>query len=307
MNHQDLSLYKIFHIVANHGNISKAAKELYISQPAISKSIKKLEILLNVKLFKRTSHGVLLTSEGEVLYKHTQRAFEVLYIGERQVAHMNELGVGSLKIGVSTTLCKYILLPYLQEFVHKNPHISITISCQSTYKTLDLLEQSKIDIGLVGQPHSFRNLDFYKVHEIQDIFVATKAYLDHLKIRENFLSDQTIDTNDLFRTCNLMLLDRKNISREHVDDYLNHNKIETNQILEVTSLDLLIEFSKTSLGVACVIKEFVNPELEEGILVEIPLSISINRRNIGFVYKTNSLQSTTTKKFIEHYKNNIKL
>lgn len=305
MNHQDLSLYRIFHIVANHGNISKAAKELYISQPAISKSIKKLEKLLDVKLFKRTSRGVLLTNEGEVLYKHTQRAFEVLYIGEREVTLMNELGIGSLKIGVSTTLCKYILLPYLNEFVHNNPHINIAISCQSTYKTLELLEQNEIDIGLVGEPHSLRNLDFHKVHEIQDVFVATKAYLDHLKIREGFSNDQANNGKDIFRTCNLMLLDKKNISREHVDDYLNQNKIETNQVLEVTSLDLLIEFAKTSLGVACVIREFVEPELEEGTLVKIPLYTPIKSRNIGFVHKTNSLQSTSTEKFIEYYKNNI--
>ncbi|HHX55910.1 MAG TPA: LysR family transcriptional regulator [Clostridiales bacterium] len=303
MNHQDLSLYRIFHIVANHGNISKAAKELYVSQPAISKSISKLEKLLDVKLFKRTSRGVLLSNEGEVLYKHTKKAFEVLYIGEKQVTHMNQLGIGSLKIGVSTTLCKYILLPYLNEFVHDNPHISITISCQSTYKTLELLEENEIDIGLVGEPHSLRNLDFYKVHKIQDIFVATKTYLDHLKIREGFTNKQKVNIKDIFRTCNLMLLDKKNISREHVDDYINENKIETNQILEVTSLDLLIDFAKTSLGVACVIKEFIKEELEKELLIEIPLSIPINTRSIGFVYKTNSLQNSAAEKFIEYYKN----
>ena len=135
---QNLSSYWIFYTVANAGNISKAAKELYISQPAISKSIQKLEDGLECKLFSRSSRGVVLTDEGRLLYDHVSEAFEALNEGEEKLKRSIELGVGQLKIGVSSTLCKYMLLPYLKEFIHRNPHISISIECQSTNEPLRL-------------------------------------------------------------------------------------------------------------------------------------------------------------------------
>ena len=143
---QSLSSYRIFYTVANTGNISKAAKELYISQPAISKSIQKLEESVGCRLFSRSSRGVVLTDEGKLLYDHVRTAFETLTLGEEKLKRSIELGVGHLKIGVSSTLCKYLLLPYLKEFIRQNPHISISISCQSTNETLKLLEDNKIDM-----------------------------------------------------------------------------------------------------------------------------------------------------------------
>ena len=110
---QNLSSYWIFYTVANAGNISKAAKELYISQPAISKSIQKLEDNLGCKLFSRSSRGVILTDEGQLLYGHVKEAFETLNQGEEKLKRSIDLGVGHLQIGVSSTLCKHILLPYL--------------------------------------------------------------------------------------------------------------------------------------------------------------------------------------------------
>lgn len=133
---QNLSSYRIFYAVANTGNISRAAKELYISQPAISKSIQKLEENLAVKLFERSSRGVTLTPEGELLYTHVKSAFETLSLGEDRLRRSIALGVGNLTIGVSATLCKYVLLPYLKDFIKKYPHINISIACHSTHQTL---------------------------------------------------------------------------------------------------------------------------------------------------------------------------
>ena len=108
---QNLSSLSDFYTVANTGNISKAAKELYISQPAISKSIQKLEESVGCRLFSRSSRGVVLTDEGQLLYEHVKTAFETLTLGEEKLKRSIELGVGRLKIGVSATLCKYMLLP----------------------------------------------------------------------------------------------------------------------------------------------------------------------------------------------------
>ena len=292
---QNLSLYKVFYTVANAGNISKAAAELFISQPAISKSSRKLEQSLDVTLFSRNSRGVQLTEEGEVLYDYVQRAFYALQTGEAQLKKINDLGIGHLHIGVSTTLCKYMLLPYLKEFVAAHPHIRITIDCQSTNHTLHLLKENKIDLGLIGRPERLHHIHFDSLGEIEDIFVSTQSYLDNLSLR-------TSRKDDLFKSATLMLLDKENMTRQYIDDYLSLYHIETNNTLEVSTMDLLIEFAKTGLGVACVIRQFVENELKDGTLVNIPLEAPLHKREIGFAYLENIQQTSAVKEFIQFYR-----
>ena len=292
---QNLSSYRIFYTVANTGNISKAAKELYISQPAISKSIQKLEESVGCKLFSRSSRGVVLTDEGKLLYEHVSEAFETLAMGEEKLKRSIELGVGHLKIGVSSTLCKYLLLPYLKEFIRQNPHISISISCQSTNDTLKLLEDNKIDIGLIGKPENLKNIHFDFLEEIEDIFVAAKDYLRNLKARG-------IQKDHILQSSTLMLLDKNNMTRQYIDDYLQENQIIIKDSIDISDMDLLIDFARIGVGVACVIKNFVREDLENGTLVEIPLGFPIHKREVGFAYKTTTKPSKSLAEFIHFYK-----
>lgn len=292
---QNLSSYRIFYTVANTGNISKAAKELYISQPAISKSIQKLEESVGCKLFSRSSRGVVLTDEGKLLYEHVSEAFETLTLGEEKLKRSIELGVGHLKIGVSSTLCKYLLLPYLKEFIRQNPHISISISCQSTNDTLKLLEDNKIDIGLIGKPENLKNIRFDFLEEIEDIFVAAKDYLRNLKARG-------IQKDHILQSSTLMLLDKNNMTRQYIDDYLQENQIIIKDSIDISDMDLLIDFARIGVGVACVIKNFVREDLENGTLMEIPLGFPIHKREVGFAYKTTTKPSKSLAEFIHFYK-----
>ena len=292
---QNLSSYRIFYTVANTGNISKAAKELYISQPAISKSIQKLEESVGCKLFSRSSRGVVLTDEGKLLYEHVSEAFETLTMGEEKLKRSIELGVGHLKIGVSSTLCKYLLLPYLKEFIRQNPHISISISCQSTNDTLKLLEDNKIDIGLIGKPENLKNIHFDFLEEIEDIFVAAKDYLRNLKARG-------IQKDHILQSSTLMLLDKNNMTRQYIDDYLQENQIIIKDSIDISDMDLLIDFARIGVGVACVIKNFVREDLENGTLMEIPLGFPIHKREVGFAYETTTKPSKSLAEFIHFYK-----
>ena len=295
MNNQNLASYKIFYAVANTGNISKAAKELYISQPAISKSIQKLEENLGTRLFTRSSRGVTLTPEGELLYGHVKDAFETLNLGEEKLRRSIELGIGHLTIGVSSTLCKYLLLPYLKDFIKQYPYINISIDCRSTNQTLKLLEEEKIDIGLVGKP-DINHITFYPLLEIEDIFVATRDYLANLKNRG-------VSQSHILESSTLMLLDKENMTRRHIDDYFIENQIHLQDSIEVSSMDLLIEFAKIGLGTACVIREFVREELSAGTLIEIPLARPIPRREVGFAYNRSQKQSKALRNFIDFFEN----
>ena len=171
----NLNYYRVFYTVANTGNISKAADMLFISQPAISKAISKLEDGLHVKLFLRSSKGVTLTDEGQVLYNHIEKAFSNISQGEDEIRHIHELGIGQLKIGVSTSLCKHILLDKLQTFILENPHIKVIIDCHSTVNTLKLLNDGRIDIGLICKTDIPAGFEYQDVSTIHDIFRQTRG------------------------------------------------------------------------------------------------------------------------------------
>ncbi|MCI9682258.1 MAG: LysR family transcriptional regulator [Lachnospiraceae bacterium] len=290
---QNLSLYRIFYATALAGNISKAADELFISQPAISQSIKKLEQSLDTALFVRSSRGVQLTEEGELLFSHVKSAFQTLEAGEHQLRLRRELGMGHLRIGVSSTLCKYVLLPYLTDFVKLHPHIQVTIACQSTNHTLQMLEHEELDLGLTGRPEHLHGMKFYPVRQIQDIFVASREYLDHLLLfLEQNKQESPSDVSGLLASNSalllksgiLMMLDKDNLTRQYLDQYFKEQQLFPENILEATSMDLLIDFAKIGLGIACVIREFVEEDLKAGTLLELPVPFPIASREIGFVF-----------------------
>lgn len=292
---QNLSSYRIFYTVANTGNISKAAKELFISQPAISKSIQKLEENVGCRLFSRSSRGVVLTDEGSLLYEHVSAAFETLNLGEEKLKRSIELGIGHLKIGVSSTLCKYLLLPYLKEFIRLNPHISISINCQPTNETLKLLEDRKIDIGLIGKPDTLKKIQFDFLEEIEDIFAATKDYIKNLRARG-------VHKDEILSQATLMMLDKNNMTRQYIDDFLKEQQLEVKDTIDISDMDLLIDFARIGAGVACVIKNFVRNELADGSLIEIPLAAPIPKREVGFAYEKGIRPSRALADFIQFYK-----
>jgi len=294
-----LNLYHIFFITAKCKNISRASRELYISQPAVSKAISRLEENLGCNLFHRNSRGVNLTMEGELLFSQISSAFQSIQIAEDQIQKINQLGISQLSIGVSSTLCKYILIPYLKEFVQKNPHINITISCNSTSETLALLDNNSIDIGLIGINSRKDSFEYHEIKEIQDTFVTTNQYLENLKIREGNLTEKT------YGNATFMMLEKENLSRKYVDSYLNKSNFFIEKIIEVSSMDLLIDFAKADLGIACVIKDFVKNELDIGLLKEISVGVKIPKRSIGFVYSKKAPLTDAMNKFINHYEKTI--
>ena len=293
---QTLSSYYIFYVVADCGNISKAAAKLYISQPAVSKSIQKLEGSLGCRLFLRGSRGVVLTEEGSVLYAHVKSAIDTLSRGEEKIRRSIDLGTGHLKIGVSSTLCKYVLLPYLKDFIKEHPHMNISIKCQSTSKTLQLIQEDKLDIGLIGLGNQelMHMLQFDYILDIEDLFVATKQYLYHLQLRG-------VSEHEILQNCSLMLLEKNNITRQYIDEYLQKNKIVIRECIDASSMDLLIEFAKMGIGISCVVKQFVEQELETGCLMEIPLSNPVPSREIGFLYQDIEPLNENILKFIHAF------
>ena len=276
----NLNNYVIFHTVAKAGNISKAANQLYISQPAISKAISKLEEELGNALFNRSSRGVTLTEEGQVLYEYVERAFDSLNMGEENLKNYKELGIGHIRIGVSTSLCKHILLDYLKDFIRENPNIKFSIDCHSTVNTIKLLRNENIDIGLICNTELPKGIVYSPVTEIHDVFVASPEYLDNFYERNgNALDDVIMDELSPHIKGNIIPLlgaskragkntssdslynDSDSAADNPTDSSLpNHSNITTTDILENSNLMVLEEANVTrthvdeylrSQGISC--------------------------------------------------------
>ena len=298
---QNLNLYYVFYEAARCRSFSAAAARLYISQPAVSKAISKLEDTLQVTLFYRSSRSVTLTASGELLFKYVDAALLSLKSGEETLRAVTNNGVSHLSIGVSTTLCKYMLLPFLKDFMDRSPNIKITISCQSTFDTLSSLKSGSIDIGLVGIPASpvydKNTFSFLPLKTIEDIFVASGSYLSACKNKSEGLTNQS-----LFCEASFIMLNKENISRKHADAFLLKEGISLENVIEVNNMDLSIEFAKAGLGIACVIREFVAEDLKKGTLHELKLGHRIPKRQIGFAYSNKLPLSGALNTFIQYYK-----
>ena len=179
----NLEYYKIFYYVAGSQSITLAAEQLAISQPAVSQAVKHLEQALSCPLFVRTTKGVRLTKEGEMLYSYVQRGYETILSGERKLSEMLNLEQGEICIGASDMTLKYFLLPYLEEFHERYPGIRVTVTNAPTPETIRHLCDGRIDFGIVSTPVEKRaSLKCVPVKEIRDVFVAGRKF-EYLKER----------------------------------------------------------------------------------------------------------------------------
>lgn len=287
----NLELYRIFYMVATCGNISQASERLFISQPAVSKSIKKLENISGVTLFSRNSRGVKLTEEGKVFFDYIERGLNEISTGEKILTKLIKKEQGIIRLGVSSTLCRHFLIPRLENFINEYPKIRIKIINKTTFDTLKLMQGGTIDLCVVSEPAHSDSYSFIKLSEIQDIFIASKRYLKLLN---------TKDPKEIFSKGNLMLLESDNITRRYIDKYFENNNIFVKPEVEISNMDFLIEFAKIGLGITAVIEDFVKNELEEGSLVKIPLYPSIPKRNVGVVYCNDVHLSIAAQAFLEY-------
>lgn len=284
--------YKVFFQVAENGNISKAAKALFVSQPAVTKSIKILEKELDVVLFLRNAKGVTLTREGEILYEYVREAFEQLEQGERRIRQLKDNAYGSIRIGISNILCKYYFIPFLKEFHEKYPKLKIEIVNRTSPETLDLLESGRIDCAIISDVGSKGIYNYIELMEIQDTFVGkTKP------------PKEIMDLKDL-EQYPLLLLEKKNATRASFDEHFLNHQVNARVDIEISSMEFLIEFAKIGLGVSAVIRDFVNAELENKSLYEWKIKPMLPKRSVGLLYKKGDPLSIATKTFIDFMKEN---
>lgn len=285
-----LDLYKIFCQVGRSESFSEAARELYMTQPAVSQSIMQLEKELDIRLFNRTPRGVSLTSEGSLLFDYATSALNLLNVGEEKILEFKNLTAGELKIGVGDTISRYFLLPYLEHFHNRYPNIKFKIENGTTLELCALLKSGEVDIVVCNFPLDDPTLEMRSCFLIQDTFVYGQKFR---KILEKPMSLEELVKLPL------IFLESKSNSRKYVESYLSSKGIQIEPEFELGSHDLLLEFAKINLGIACVTKEFSKEYLESGLLSEVQLLEEIPKRSVGICYLKSVPLSLAATRFVE--------
>ena len=286
-----LEQYKIFLEAATTLSFSQAARNLFITQSAVSQTITTLEKELDTKLFVRKSKGVELTKEGSMLESKISHALSLITSAENELSNNKELKSGELVIGAGDTLCENFLIPHMIHFRELYPHVKIRVINRTSLETIELLKSGQLDIGFINMPINDESLTVTPCYFVHDIFVSCDQ-------------DEHVYTYEELSHKNLILLEKSSNTRHYIDHCFSEQGVLLKPDMELGAHELLLEFAKNRLGISCVIKEFSQDMLSSGEIHEIKINPPLKKRSIGYAYASRRSLSVASLKFIELIENN---
>ena len=282
--------YKIFESVARNESISKASEELYISQPAVSQSIKKLEESIGGELFNRTKSGVKLTTEGKTFYEYIKKGLDYIENGEKIFSSLQSIDSGTIRIGASTTITRHILMPFLKEYHKLYPNIDIEIVNHLSNELVSMLKNGLLDLLILGLPTTDNaDLIIHPFTTVHDIFCASPDYMDTEK--EYSISDM--------QNYKLICQKRPSNTRTYFDNFLKSNNIKLAPSIEAVSTTWVTDFTKIGLGYSYNTREYISQELNSRELVELKVQPTPAPRDIAVVLYKNTHVPYASQKLID--------
>ena len=286
----NLELYKVFYYVAKNENITQAANELMVSQPAVSKSIKTLERDLNTVLFNRKKDGVSLNNAGEILYNKIKKSMELIISAEEDLTSLNNMEQGTINIGAGNTIMQRYLMPYIKEFHELYPNINVKVNTLVTGELIKKAQVGLIDIVFTHLPNDIPdNFDIVKIKKLHDILVVNK---------DSEYKDKVINKKDLEKLP-LVLLPLTASNRKNFDKFCLSNNIVINPLMEIGNDIIVEECAQGGLGVGLVVKEYVQKKLNNKELFELETNFSIEPKDLVCLIDQNRKNNIIVKKFIE--------
>lgn len=287
----NLEYYRVFYHVCIQGSLTAAARELCISQPAVSQAVRQLEKEAGTPLFFRTSKGVRLTREGELLFHYVRAGVESLLEGERMVKRMLDMDMGEVRIGASDMTLQFFLLPYLERFHKEYPRIKVNVTNAPTPETIKSLEEGKIDFGVVTTPFAAKSrIRQNQVKEIRNVFIAGSSF-GHLK-------DQTLEYKALsLLPC--IFLEKNTSTRTFMDDFMAEQGIELKPEFELAISDMIVQFAKRNMGIGCVMEGFAQEAVEAGDVFQLKFKKEMPVRHICVVTGEPDLISVPGRRLLE--------
>lgn len=286
MSNIKLEQYKIFNETAITLSFSTAARNLYISQSAVSQTIKNIENELQVQLFIRKPKGVALTQEGEILFRYIKEALTLITTAENKLSNFNDLKEGTLTLAAGDSFSEFFLTPFLSQFHELYPKITIKVINRTSPEVRELLKNGEIDLGFMSDPGDEDSINFHECFSIQDIFVGRKA------------SKQVYTFKDIAKLP-LILLEGPSTSRSFLEKQFAKQGLKLEPHMELGAHSLLLDCVKESFGVACVVKEFSKKAMDRKEVFELKVTPELPKRKMGYAYLSRKSLSAPTLKFIE--------
>lgn len=284
-----LDYYRTFSVVYESRSFSEAARRLYVTQSAISQSIKQLEILLDVQLFVRGKRSVIPTAEANALYSAIIPALETIGEAEEKISRLRLLQEGSLCICAADTVAKYYLLPYLKRWNELYPNVRLTVVNRTSTEAFSLLSAGKIDVAFVNSPVMEEKFSHKTCLRLHDVFIGGAPYKQ--------LEGKVVTRKEVSEFP-LIMLETLSNSRRAVDAEFSSDGIILKPEIELGTHELLVEFARIGLGISCVTREFSDIR---GDLFEIKLDKSLPERTLELCWLENEQASGAKKKFIEMF------
>jgi len=293
----NLELYRVFYTVAKCGSLTKAAEELYISQPAVSQSIKQLENQLGVRLFNRTHKGMELSAQGgQLIFDEVEQALELLNAAENRMSEMRTSASGLIRIWASDTIFEYFLSDKIVDFHERFPSVKIELMADFTPDTIEKLKANRCDVAFVNLPIEVDEALSLQGNcmRLNDIFIAGEKYKD-------LANGDTVLLADL-KKYPLIMMDKHTVARRALDNFLGAHGVDLQPSIEVGSWDLMKRLVIRGMGIGIIPREYAMDGLDADDLYEVQTDPALPTRSVGMLLPKNTHVSYALHSFLEFVK-----
>lgn len=287
----NLELYKVFYAVAKCGSLTKAAQELFISQPAVSQAIKQLETQLGVSLFNRTHKGMELSAAGgKLIYKQVEDALMLIEAAENSLSELKTTATGTIRIGATDSIFSYVLADKIALFNEKYPSVRFELISSTSPETITMLKEGKCDIAFVNLPVEDNDVRFLEtVSHLSDIFVAGEKFAN--------LKGETLPLKRL-QEYPVLMIEENTVARRALSNFMHNLGVTLHPDIEVANWDLMVKLAVKGMGLGCVPREYCAEELASGELFEVNITPSLPVRGVGIALPKNVPTPFALKQFI---------
>ncbi len=292
----DIELYRIFYVVAKSGSFTKASDQLFLSQPALSQSIKQLEKQLGIKLFTRTHKGVELSENGgKLIYANVEQALKLLEEAEEKVTEMTSTPTGLIRVGATDSIFSHVLANWIVKYKEQFPQVKIELVTGTSPETIAQLKASRVDVAFLNLPINDVDINLLRtVSHLSDVFVAGKKF-ERLKGKEINIAD--------LEKFPLLMIESNTVARHSLNQFTETLGVTLTPDIEVDSWDFMMKLVSLGMGIGCIPREYCKREIQSGELFEVNVTPSLPMRGIGIAVSKDVIMHYALKEFVEMFTN----
>ncbi|MEA4987236.1 MAG: LysR family transcriptional regulator [Anaerovorax sp.] len=282
--------YKVFYHVATLSSTTQAAEVLFLTQPAVSKSIHNLESELGCSLFNRTQKGMVLTEEGKILYKYISNAYNNIMMGQKKLWQMINMENGLIRIGTDEMTVYFDLLPKLEAFNVKHPKIKMEVMSYRRPGLIKGIKEGEIDFGVImAEDEKYENLEIHELNTVKYSFIVGPKYKEMTKRR--WTLEEIIGYP-------IISLEKDMSARKHLNDYFIGNGLLFRPDIELTTTSLIVPFAERNLGIGIVARHFAEDSMRQERCFEIQVTPAIPDRRACIINGKKHSISLAAKQFL---------